>query len=436
MKISTPLEFGEIGAVSHRVVMAPLTRMRSPHGHANNLNARYYEQRSATGGLIVAEACNISESARGHPNTPSIRDKDDMRAWRRVTSAVHKHPNAKIVLQLWHVGRTSLPQYQPSGELPPAPSAIKCEGQAQLPDGSAMVDRVTPRAVSRHEIAEIIEDYGRAAELAMEAGFDGVELHAANGYLVDQFLNSSTNVRTDEFGSSVSGRCEFLRRCLLRLNNVAPGRVGVRFSPWGRFNSMFDENPLETMKHAMRICAEIGVAYVHIINPRIFGVRRYSHSAKKVESATRQVQPDDPTRTDENVRLLYTTVRETLDQCTSAGYIPVIAAGGFSCREATKSVEADAVDAVAFGRFFIANPDLPLRIARTQKLNQYDRGTFYGGDETGYTDYPFHIDNEDAFDRLSGETKQVTNLAPPADDSKFNVHDDLSSTSSSASRGN
>ncbi|MCO6431586.1 MAG: alkene reductase [Deltaproteobacteria bacterium] len=345
-----------------RIVMAPLTRMRSrqPGNIPWELNAEYYGQR-ASAGLIVSEATQISQQGQGYPGTPGIHSDEQVKGWKLVTERVHSD-GGRIFLQLWHVGRISHRSHQPHGGLPVAPSAVKPSGGGYSADWKE-VEFETPRALETEEISGIVADYKRGAENAKKAGFDGVELHGANGYLLDQFLQDGTNKRTDRYGGSIENRA----RLLLEATDAAievwgKGRVGVRLSPYGTFNDMSDSDPVALFSYVIKELSSRGIAYVHLIEPR----------------ATKAGELD------ENI-----DAPDAAEIFRSAFKGVIISAGGYTPETAKEAVAAGKVDAVAFGRHFIANPDLPERIRRGAELNHYDRSTFYGGAEKGYTDYSY-----------------------------------------------
>jgi N-ethylmaleimide reductase len=351
-------------ALRNRFVMAPLTRMRSrqPGNIPWELNVEYYRQR-ASAGLIVTEATQVCQQGQGYPGTPGIHTPEQVAGWQKVTQAVHE-AGGTIVLQLWHVGRISHCSHQPGGALPVAPSAIQPAGGTYSADWEP-VEFATPRALEREEIPTIVAQYRRGAELAQAAGFDGVEIHGANGYLIDQFLQDGANQRTDDYGGSVQNRTRFLFDVVDAVTSVwGRSRVGVRLSPFGVYNDMSDSDPIALFTHAIRGLDARGLAYLHLIEPR-------SSKASETEETLTGV-PDAAT----HFRRLF---RNTL-----------ITAGGHTPETAAAAIAAGHADAVAFGRWFISNPDLPERVRHGAALNPYDRGTFYGGDATGYTDYPSH----------------------------------------------
>jgi N-ethylmaleimide reductase len=357
-KLFTPAQVGPY-RLSHRVVMAPLTRMRSDPGDVpSDLMVEYYAQRASEGGLIVSEATPVSIRGNGYAGAPGIYSDTQIAGWRSVTDAVHAK-GSRIFQQLWHVGRQSHVDLQPNGEAPVAPSAIPAEGYAYTKRGE--VPFSMPRALELHEIPGIIEAFGAGAERAFRAGFDGVEIHGANGYLPDQFLQDGTNKRTDEYGGSVENRARFLLEVTqAAISAWGADRVGVRISPSGTYGSMSDSNPPATFGYVATQLDRLGIAYLHVVEPRIKGTEEISHGEAPV--AAQHLRPK---------------FSRTL-----------IAAGGFAPRSAEAIVAAGDADLVAFGRHFISNPDLPERLRRSLPLNRYDRSTFYGGDARGYIDYP------------------------------------------------
>jgi N-ethylmaleimide reductase len=345
--------------LSHRVVMAPLTRMRAalPGEIPTALMAEYYGQRASAGGLLVTEGATICEMGRGYLGAPGIYDDAQEAGWRALTQAVHAK-GGFVFLQLWHTGRSSHVEF--TGGLPPVgPSAGAYDGVVCTREG--WVPASPARALLTQEIPDVIAAYRRAAERARAAGFDGVEIHGANGYLLDQFLQDGSNHRDDDYGGPVENRARLLgETCAAVVGVWGPGRVGVRLSPSGRFNGMQDSNPDATFTYAARMLAGFPLAYLHVVEPRIVGVEERAEGLAPV--AARQIK--------------------------AAFGGPVIAAGGFDRASAAAILASGEADLVAFGRAFIANPDLPRRLAEGAELNSYDRNTFYGGDARGYTDYP------------------------------------------------
>lgn len=356
-----PLRAGEV-TLKNRIIMAPLTRMRSkqPGNVPYALNAEYYAQR-ACAGLIISEASQISPLGQGYPATPGIHSKEQVEGWKLVTQAVHDK-DGKIFLQLWHVGRISHSSFHPAEGLPVAPSAIKPSGMAFTSEFKQALFE-TPRALELKEIPGIIAQYKQAAMNAKVAGFDGVEVHGANGYLLDQFLQDGSNKRADSYGGSIENRARLLLEVIDAVISVwGKGHVGVRLSPYGTFNDMSDSDPIKLFTYLLSQLNNRGIAYVHMIEPRSTGA-----------GGGDTVYENSPC-TSELFRKVFKGV--------------FISAGGYDYESAKLAIGAGSVDAVAFGRIFIANPDLPERFRTNAPLNKYNRATFYGGSHKGYTDYP------------------------------------------------
>lgn len=358
-KLFSPTAIGPM-SLGHRVVMAPLTRMRSSDGDIpNDLMLEYYSQRASHGGLIITEATPISRQGYGYAGAPGIYSDTQIEGWRQIVDAVHAQ-GGRIVMQLWHVGRQSHPDIQPNSEAPVAPSAIRAEGYGYSKSGPVAFSM--PRALERHEIPLIIEDFRQGAARARAAGFDGVEIHGANGYLPDQFLQDGTNKRTDDYGGSLENRARFLMEVTqAAIREWGADRVGVRLTPSGTYGSMFDSDPRATFGYVAGQFDRMKLGYLHVVEPRIKG--------------TELIADDGPVAA-KNLRSFFKGA--------------IIAAGGFDGATAEAIVQAGHADLVAFGRDFIANPDLPHRLRNDLPLNRYDRDTFYGGDARGYTDYPRH----------------------------------------------
>jgi N-ethylmaleimide reductase len=317
--------------------------------------AEYYAQRAAAG-LIVTEATAVSQQGTGCPNTPGIYTDEQVAGWQRVTQAVH-HAGGRIFLQLWHMGRISHPSFQPGGGLPVAPSAIAPQSGQVLTE-TGMQPYVTPRALETTEMAGVVSQYSAGAQRAKIAGFDGVEIHNANGYLLDQFLRDGTNHRTDVYGGPAGNRARLTLEVAEAATKVwGGGRVGIRFSPGGVFNDMRDANPLATFRYVLHELNRFHLAYAHLI-----------------------VSTEDDMR--------HGAVLVPLAALRQEFHGPLIVANGFNRETATRAVAEDVADAVAFGRLFLANPDLPQRFRLIAPLNAPDESTFYGGTEKGYTDYP------------------------------------------------
>jgi len=351
----SPIKLGDL-ELRHRVVMAPLTRNRAGEGFVpRDMNVEYYRQR-ASAALIVTEATQISRDGLGYPDTPGIYSDEQVAGWRRVTDAVHAE-GGRIFLQLWHVGRISHPSLQAEGQLPIAPSAVRPEGQAMTYEG--MQDFVTPRALDVDELPGIRAQYRKAAENAKSAGFDGVEVHNANGYLLDQFLRDGPNQRDDEFGGSIENRMRFPLQVLESVLEVWPSnRVGIRLSPSGTMNDMRDSDPKATFTAMAKALNAYDLAYLHVIEGMESDIR---HGADPI--------PASYFKTVYNGQLMVN--------------------GEYDGGTGEAAIAAGEADLVAYGRSFIANPDLPERLRIGADLNEPDPKSFYGGDEKGYTDYPF-----------------------------------------------
>jgi N-ethylmaleimide reductase len=360
----SPLRIGPF-ELAHRVVMAPLTRMRAEPGTLapRALNEAYYTQRATPGGLLIAEASPVLPTGFGNPNVPGIYSDAQIAGWKRVVDAVHAKGGI-IFLQLWHVGRVSHSSLQPGGVLPVAPSAVAigADLKAATSDGKG-AQYETPRALETDEVAEIVAAYGQAARNAKAAGFDGVEVHGANGYLVEQFLQSRSNQRTDRYGGGIENRARFLLEVMQAVIEVyGADRVGVRLSPYGIANGSGEPDPMPLYSHVVEALNPLGLAYLHFIEPRSSGAGRADVNWQNVPSAMALFRP------------IWKGVLMT--------------AGGFVGDTANAAIADGHADAIAFGRYFISNPDLPRRLQHGYPLTPYSRPTFYGGEEKGYTDYP------------------------------------------------
>ncbi|MFL6601572.1 MAG: alkene reductase [Steroidobacteraceae bacterium] len=340
------LQAGDL-LLPNRIIMAPLTRGRAGAARVPNaLMARYYEQR-ASAGLILSEATSVTPLGVGYADTPGIWSREQVESWRLVTQAVHR-AGGRIVLQLWHVGRVSHPIFL-GGASPVAPSAVAPKGNVSLV--RPQTPYVVPRALERTEIPQLIEAYRLGAQHAQQAGFDGVELHAANGYLIDQFLQDSTNLRTDDYGGPVENRARLLIETVETLISVwGAGRVGVHLAPRGDSHDMGDSDRLGTFSY---VAGELGKRRVAFLCVR------------------ERVGPD--------------RIGPQLKSAFGGVYI---ANEGFTRETAEQTLAVNEADAVAFGKLFIANPDLPQRFARNAPLNHWNTDTFYSGGQTGYVDYP------------------------------------------------
>ena len=352
-KLFEPLQVGAV-QLANRIVMAPLTRSRaSSDGVPNDLHVEYYRQR-AEAGLIIAEATNISVEGRGYAWTPGIYTDEQVAAWKRVTDAVHAE-GGKIVLQLWHVGRISHPDLQEGSQLPVAPSAIKPKGKAFTEDG--FKDHETPRALEASEMPRLIEDYVHATRNARAAGFDGVEIHSANGYLLDQFLRDGANTRTDEYGGSIENR---LRLPLAVVDAVVAAwdadNVGIRISPTTNANDLQDSDPQPVFDRYVEELSKRGLFYLHVVEGDTGGARdRVPFDYGKLKAKFGGVYMGN---------------------------------NGYDEALANRRLDAGDIDLVCFGKPFISNPDLVTRMKLGAPLNDWDQATFYGGGAEGYVDYP------------------------------------------------
>jgi len=357
-----PIQIGKMN-LPNRIFMAPLTRSRStkPDHTQTPLHAIYYAQR-ASAGLIVSEATQISAQGQGYAWTPGIYTDRQIESWKPVTQAVHK-VGGHIFNQIWHVGAISHNLFQPGHRNPVSSSVWTPKGQAFVGDyhpGGPVVPHPEARALTKEEIQQILMDYKHAAISADKAGFDGIELHAANGYLIDQFLRDSVNQRTDEYGGSIENRVRILVEAVDALVSVMdPSRIGVRLTPIGGPGGSFDSNPVAVYTAAAKALAGRGLAYLHVVRPNGHG-----GNPEELEQGNDVVAK----------------MRSVFDG-------PFIANGDFTPEEAERWVASNLADAIAFGRMFLANPDLPKRIANGGPYNDAKRETFYGGTEVGYTDY-------------------------------------------------
>jgi N-ethylmaleimide reductase len=361
----TPMQIGPI-TLKHRVVMAPLTRSRSeqPGDIPGRLMLEYYAQRASDGGFIVSEGTSVSLTGRGWLGAPGLYSDQQVEGWKRITAAVHAK-GGYMFSQLWHTGRSSRVEMA-GGHMPVSASVDPSYWEDASHVVSAPSGWIKPsphRALDIAEIPGIIQDYRKAAERAKAAGFDGVELHAVNGYLPDQFLQDGSNKRTDAYGGSIEHRSRFLLEIVEALASVWGGdRVAVRIGPSGTWNGMSDSNPQALFAHLTEQLNRFGLAYLHIIEPRVKGNVLVGEGQAPVAS--------------EQLRKIFKG--------------KIIAAGGFEPDSAEAIVKKGDADLVTFGRYFVSNPDLPERIRRGLLLNDYDRDTFYTFDAHGYTDYPFY----------------------------------------------
>jgi N-ethylmaleimide reductase len=350
----SPTKLGPL-TLQNRVVMSPMTRSRAVGANVQGpLAATYYAQR-ASAGLIVTEGTQVSPQGVGYIRTPGIHSPEQVAGWRQVTDAVHR-AGGRIFAQLWHVGRVSHPDFH-DGELPVAPSAIAPDGEVFTTRGKTKI--VTPRAVETGEIPGLVAQFARAAENAKAAGFDGVELHGANGYLLDQFLRDGTNHRTDAYGGSIANRARFPVEVAEAVAGVwGASRVGYKISPNGTVYSMSDSDPIRTFSYLAAELDRLGLTYLHVTEA-IAGPSAPPATVRRALPALRRIF----TRT-------------------------LIANGGYDARSASAAIANREADLIAFGVPLLANPDLALRYARNAPLNAPDPATFYAGEEKGYTDYP------------------------------------------------
>jgi len=354
LSLFSPIQVGAY-TLPNRIIMAPLTRNRAGAGNVpTDLMVTYYVQR-ASAGLLITEATQVSPWGQGYPATPGIHSPEQVAGWRKVTDAVHA-AGGRIFLQLWHVGRISHPSLQPNGELPVAPSAIAPAGDAATYEGGKPF--VTPRALELHEIPDIIAQYRHGAENAIAAGFDGVEVHGANGYLLDQFLRDGANHRTDDYGGSVKNRARLVLEVTKAVVDVwGADRVGIRFSPSSTFNSMADSNPEATFSYVLEQLNPLGLAYVHLLEPSESDLR---HGGVSVP----------------------TTYFRPMVQCN------LMVNWDYDQEKGNAAIASGHAELVSYGKLFIANPDLPERFQLNATLNEPNPATFYGGGAEGYIDYP------------------------------------------------
>jgi len=350
--VFTPIELGSY-TLPNRIVMAPLTRMRAGDDNVpTSMNATYYAQR-ASAGLIISEATQVSLQGRGYARSPGIHSPEQIAGWKVVTDAVHT-ANGRIFLQLWHGGRTSHALLQPNQELPVAPSTIAAEGNAYTPEGRKPLE--TPRALETEEIPGVVGQFRLAAQNAQLAGFDGIEIHGANGYLIDEFLQDGSNQRSDRYGGSIPNRARFLLEVAEAVTGVWGGdRVGVRLSPSGTNYSMEDSDRAATFGYAVNELNTFNLAYFHLMEPNEWGTQTGLDAAY--------------------FRPIFKGV--------------LMVNGDYDHAKADVVLASGHADLVSFGRTFLANPDLPQRFAVNASLNEPDPATFYDGNERGYTDYPF-----------------------------------------------
>lgn len=352
----SPLKIGDL-SLPNRIVMAPLTRSRaSLDGIPTSIMEEYYRQR-ASAGLIISEAVNISIQGTGYPYTPGIYTDQQIEKWKKITGAVHR-AKGRIFMQLWHVGRHSHSWYQSEESLPVSPSAVKENGSIKTPEG--IKETQTPRALKTEEIKNIVQDYGRAAENAISAGFDGVEIHGANGYLIDQFIQDGTNKRLDEYGGSIENRSRFLFEVVKEVSKrISARRTALRLSPSGITLDVSDKNPVETFTYIINRLNDHPLAYLHIMEP----YKDVSHLPHYLQHG--EVTP--------YYRKIYKGILMTN--------------GKFTAESGNMTIEKGEADLIAYGKPFISNPDLVEKFRLNKEITHWDTSTFYTQDEAGYTDY-------------------------------------------------
>ena len=358
----SPFKLGNL-TLNNRCVMAPLTRNRAnTEREPVDINVTYYEQRS-TAGLIIAEATQICPEGQGYISTPGIYSEGQIQSWKKITDAVHKE-NGKICLQLWHVGRISHSELLPNNMAPQAPSAIRAKAKTFISSGLANVSE--PRALEIDEIKSLTMQYAEATLKAQKAGFDMVEVHAANGYLIDQFLRDKTNHRTDEYGGSIENRARFLLDVIDEMITVyPPNLIGCRISPASTFNDIDDSDPQTLYSYVVSELGKRKLAYIHIIEGETGGPR------------------------DANPKVNFAELKKLFK---AHGGMNIMTNNGYNKSMAESAIENGEADLVAFGVPFLANPDLVKRLENNYPLNTPDQKSFYGGTEKGYTDYPFYSD--------------------------------------------
>uniref|UniRef100_A0A0E0G8A0 NADH:flavin oxidoreductase/NADH oxidase N-terminal domain-containing protein n=1 Tax=Oryza nivara TaxID=4536 RepID=A0A0E0G8A0_ORYNI len=344
--------------LAHRVVHAPLTRSRCYNNLPQEHVQLYYSQRATNGGLLISEATGVSETAQGYPNTPGIWTKEQVEAWRTVVDAVHQKGGV-FFCQIWHVGRASTNDYQPNGQTP-----ISCTDKKITPtvlkDGT-VEEFSAPRRLREDEIPQIVDDFRIAARNCIEAGFDGVEIHCAFGYLIEQFMKDGVNDRTDKYGGSIANRCRFALEVIqAAIDEIGSDRVGVRLSPYSNCLDCWDSDPDALGLYMIQAMSKLGVLYCSMVEPELVKV-------------------------DGKVQIPY-----KLWHFRKVFAGTFIVAGGYNREEGNRAVSQGYTDLVAYGKWFLANPDLPRRFELNAPLNKYDRSTFYTSDPViGYTDYPF-----------------------------------------------
>lgn len=367
----SPLQMGSLFNLSHRVVLAPMTRCRALKKIPQPSHVEFYSQRTTRGGLLITEATAVSEQAIGFPHSPGIYNDEQVKAWKKVVDAVHEKGGI-IFCQIWHVGRASHTVYQPNREAPLSSTSkqIPQPWTILMPDGS----RATcsqPRALATAEISEIVDQFRRSARNAVSAGFDGVEIHGAHGYLIDQFLKDCVNDRDDEYGGSIENRCRFAREIVEAVaQEIGVERTAIRLSPIIHHNGATDSDPLALTRYLIRLLNRYPLAYLHVTEPRFTSEGLKQADAKEAEILGAE---------------MWSIVRGEYRG-------RLMKSGGYVRESGMEAVSKGHADMISFGRLFISNPDLPLRFAINAKLNEYDRSTFYTQHQVaGYTDYSFFI---------------------------------------------
>ncbi|KAI5440278.1 putative 12-oxophytodienoate reductase 11 isoform X1 [Lathyrus oleraceus] len=348
----TPYKMGNFN-LSHRVVLAPLTRMRSYNNVPQPIAINYYAQRASQGGFLIAEATGVSDTAQGYPNTPGVWTKDQVEAWKPIVDAVHAKGSV-FFCQIWHAGRVSNSIYQPNGQAPISSTdkSLTSNEEQQF---------TAPRRLRTDEIPDIVNDFKIAARNAIEAGFDGVEIHGAHGYLVDQFMKDKVNDRTDEYGGSLENRCRFALQVVEAVaNEIGADKLGIRLSPFAEYAESGDSNPNALGLYMVNALNKYNILYCHMVEPRL-------------------IHTFDPVETPHSLEPMRKAFNGTF-----------MVAGGYNRQDGIKAIAENRADLVVYGRWFISNPDLPKRFALNAPLNKYNRETFYSSDPViGYTDYPF-----------------------------------------------
>jgi N-ethylmaleimide reductase len=366
-KLFQPTTAGDITLKNH-IVMAPLTRNRSPGAIPNDQNVEYYRQR-ATAGLIITEATAITHQGQGYADVPGLYSKEALDGWKRVTDAVHAE-GGKIVVQMWHVGRISHNTLQPGDGKPVSSTNRVAKAKTYLvnTDGTgSFADTSEPRALEAAEIPGIIEDYRKAARAAIDAGFDGVEIHGANGYLLDQFMRDGVNDRTDEYGGSIENRARFTLQVVEAVTKeIGARRTAIRISPVTPSGESYDSKPQALFTYVVESLAKYDLAYIHVVEGQTGGERDYR-------------QGDNPS-------FDYKALRAAYEK--AGGKAAWMVNNGYNKDMAVEAVENGTADLVAFGKPFISNPDLVVRLEKNLPLNTPDQSTFYGGGAKGYLDYP------------------------------------------------